>query len=168
MEQRVTERGSDPSRSRRQPPGWKTPSDPAWVENPSAWIDEQRPTCGHCQYDLTGFAVGQTCPECGNEIRTLSGGAIIPWTATAAVVCGLTGLGSVFGGCCGMAPLMLICPLLSVPGMLCAWIARAQIRQDPDLYARRSITTIRIGFWLCAPGAVVLIVAVVGIVYAVV
>jgi hypothetical protein len=119
------------------------------VENPSNWLDQQRPVCLHCRYDLTGFAVGQTCPECGNEIRSLFESDTIPDGATAAVVCGLIGFGSVLGGCCGMWPLLLLWPFMSVVGMMLAFGARSLIRRHPDLYARRS------GFWLCVPGVAV-------------
>lgn len=133
----------------KQPPRWTTPL-PATMHG--------RPTCFHCRYDLTGFAVGQTCPECGNEIRTLYENQATPGAATAAVVCGATGLGMVLVGCCGLWPLMLMWPVLSIAGMVCAWTARAQIRRAAYLYTRGSMTAARIGFWLCVPGVVAAVV----------
>lgn len=29
------------------------------------------PECQSCGYELTGMKIGEACPECGNEIRTL-------------------------------------------------------------------------------------------------
>ncbi len=144
-----------PPRALSQPPGWRMSSAPHGVEKPSTWIDEQRPVCLHCRYDLTGFAVGQTCPECGNEIRSLFESDTIPDGATGAVVCGLIGLGSVLGGCCGMWPLLLLWPFMSVVGMMLAFGARSLIRRHPDLYARRSVRRVWLGFGLCVPGVAV-------------
>lgn len=53
-----------------------------------------RPQWLHCQYDLTGFAVGQVCPECGMEIQQLEHHQAQPWTTRVALAIGLCSTGS--------------------------------------------------------------------------
>jgi len=115
------------------------------------------PQCFHCKYELTGFAVGQTCPECGNEIRTLYGSRETPQSAKIAVWCGGFALLSVFPGGCLFGLLVLLCPILSIIGLVASLTARAEIRRNPYLYSKAGIVVARTGFWLCVPGIVVLI-----------
>lgn len=125
----------------------------------------QAPRCFHCQYELTGFAVGQTCPECGNEIRTLYGSRKLPLSVKVSLWCGGLGLLALFPCGCLFPLTGLLWLALSVAGLAAALVARAEIRTNPQLYRKSSIAVARTGFWLCVPGVVVLILIVVGVAY---
>lgn len=136
-----------PPRARSQPPGWRTP--------PASEETTER-TCTDCHYDLTGLAVGQACPACGNEIRPMVGDLPTPWAASDAFGCGIVSL----FGCVGWRPLMVASPVLAAVGMVFALWARAKIRQAPGRFANHSWSFARVGFWLCVPGVIALLVIV--------
>lgn len=124
------------------------------------------PECFHCRYDLSGFAVGQTCPECGKQIRVLYENPPRAGLANAAVILGSVSYLTVLLGCCGAWPLWLAFPLTSWAGLVCALICRSQIRQDGYRYSRSSMTIARVGFWMCVPGVVVTVVVLLSLLYA--
>lgn len=134
-----------PSGKRPQPPGWRTPPAPK---------EKMARTCTHCHYDLAGLAAGQACPECGNEIRPLVGELPTPWAASVAFGCGVVSL----FGCVGWRPLMVVSPVLATVGIMFALWARATIRRAPGRFANHSWSFARVGFWLCVPGVIALLV----------
>lgn len=116
------------------------------------------PECFHCRYDLSGFAVGQTCPECGQEIRVLYENPPRAGLANAAVILGSVSYLMVFAGCCGAWPLWFVFLGTSWAGLICAVVCRSRLKKHGYRYSRSSMTVARVGFWLCVPGVAVTVV----------
>lgn len=57
--------------------------------------------CVGCQYDLTGTAVGQACPECGTPVATTFGAYKSGMTSGIATACMIVGICSM--AVCGLA-----------------------------------------------------------------
>lgn len=113
-----------------------------------------QPICWHCRYDLTGFAVGDRCPECGSTIHTLARPLRIPGSATVGVVLGTLGLVCVGCTCVGAWPMIFGFPLASWAGAIASIVARQELRRRPHLYAQQAMARARLGFWLSMPGVV--------------
>lgn len=123
------------------------------------------PECLNCRYDLTGFSIGQTCPECGQGISafylhpsraTLGDASVI--LGTVSFLC--VGLGCIFW------PLFFVFLGTSWAGMICALLCRHRTRKHPYGFARSSIIVARIGFWMSVPGVVLTTVAAFSALYA--
>lgn len=110
--------------------------------------------CAHCRYDLRGFAVGQTCPECGHEIRVLYESPPKAHLASASVWLGIAGLIAGLAGCAGAWPMAGLWIASSWIGTVCAMVCRHRILADGYRYSPGSMAVSRVGFWLCAPGLV--------------
>jgi hypothetical protein len=123
------------------------------------------PECFHCRYDLSGFAVGQTCPECGKEIVVLYENPPRAGLANAAVILGSVSYLMVFAGCCGAWPLWFVFLGTSWAGLICAIICRSQLMENGYRYSRSSMTIARVGFWMCVPGVVITTVVLVSLLY---
>ncbi len=123
------------------------------------------PECFHCRYDLSGFAVGQTCPECGKQIRVLYENPPRAGLANAAVILGSVSYLMVFAGCCGAWPLWFVFLGTSWAGLICAIICRSQLKENGYRYSRSSMTIARVGFWMCVPGVVITTVVLVSLLY---
>lgn len=119
------------------------------------------PQCLHCQYDLTGFAVGQECPECGMQIQQLEHHQARPWTTRVALAIGLCSTGSMAIGlilkrmastthtmATGDGLICLTVPL-SILGLIAFGAAWGEVRHNPHLYTRRSMRQAKIGLVLC-------------------
>ena len=124
------------------------------------------PACFHCQYDLTGFIVGQTCPECGNQILALVPYGESLWVAKLGLILGLGASGALILGVVlwmipSTSPMMALSMsvnCLSVPlsyiGLITSGAAWWEIRQHAYVYSPRSKLHAKIGFFLClAPAA---------------
>lgn len=126
------------------------------------------PECFHCRYELTGFAVGDVCPECGHRIEVLYENPPRSGLANASVILGTVSYLLVFIGCCGAWPLWFVFLGTSWAGLACAMVCRAQIRSDGYRYSRDSMTVARVGFWMCVPGVVVTTVTLAMILYGII
>lgn len=139
------------------------------VAEERAVAPHRRPQCLHCQYDLTGFAVGQVCPECGKKIRALvphgkSLGAArwasaMGYGATGSVVVGVLLIVAGFV----LAPLGVLLLLVSLPltyiGLITAGAAWWEVRHNPYLYTRRSMRQAKVGLVLCLIPVIVAVLA---------
>lgn len=123
------------------------------------------PECFHCGYDLTGFGVGQTCPECGRAIRVLYENPPRAKAANAAVILGSVSLVLMLTLCCGAWPVLFVFPVLSWIGLVCAVVCGSQLRRDGARFSRDSRRVGRVGFWLCVPGVVLSVVVLAGVLY---
>ncbi len=138
------------------------------VAEERAVVPHRRPQCLHCQYDLTGFAVGQVCPECGKKIRALvpHGKSLPAARLVVKLGCGAAGslvfgavmalLSMVFLGTIAstlLAILGLLCFMLSLPlsyiGLIGAGAAWWDVRHNPYLYTPNSMMQVKIGLCLC-------------------
>ncbi len=122
------------------------------------------PRCAHCGYDLTGFSIGGTCPECGQRI-TPQQDPDLSSPAGSSLFCGVLALLALFA--CFLADDTLTALLmvfasfgLSCVGVVLAVLARRSIKRWPVRYAPGSMTIARLGFWLSAPGMILLLVGV--------
>lgn len=123
------------------------------------------PKCRDCGYELTGYGIGDRCPECGATIRTLYDEPPRSNLANASVILGSISLASIPIACCGLWPVAIGFFVAAAAGMTCAMIARSRIRADGYRYSRSSRTITRVGFWLSTPGTVLTITAIVAMVY---
>lgn len=113
------------------------------------------PECFHCRYDLSGFAIGDVCPECGHRIEVLYENPPRSGLANASVILGSVSYLLVFMGCCVAPPLWVVFLGTSWAGIICALVCRARIRSNGYRYSRDSMTVARVGFWMCVPGVVI-------------
>lgn len=107
--------------------------------------------CPICRYDLTGFLVGQRCPECGAVIRSPGRS---PRAAT------LLALARIFAWCgvacyalnllCVASPLLLLALpsaiALLITGHTLAWAARSELRTC-QAYDERARDALRVPFY---------------------
>lgn len=122
------------------------------------------PECVQCRYDLTGFSVGATCPECGRQITDLYPALEFSRLATAAAVCGALSLCMILSASLGddlahiSVAIVLILGFfgLGLIGVVLALLARRAIRKSPFRHARGSMAIARSGFWMSAPALIVL------------
>ncbi len=124
------------------------------------------PRCRECGYELTGFGIGDTCPECGAIIRLLYDEPPTSNLAKASVILGSISLGSFAIAVCGLWPLVFVFFAGGVAGMACSLVARRQIRKDGYRFSRNSKTITRVGFWICAPGTTLAATVIAGAVFA--
>ncbi len=67
--------------------------------------------CLHCGYNLTGVAIGSTCPECGTRVMPLFQGHLLP-TSGKAVAAMVLGICSIVG-----------CMFYGIPSLICGPLA---------------------------------------------
>lgn len=129
-----------------------------------------RSKCVFCDYNVSGFEIGEICPECGETIHTLSKPNAVPKTATASVWCGSISIACLFVGLCGafygMLPLILATLLVAWIGAICSIRGSRVASKARHLYGRRSRVIARIGFWLCMPGVGLTVVLTAAMIYA--
>lgn len=113
------------------------------------------PECSHCRYELTGFSVGDVCPECGEQIKDLYPELEYSRLACAAAVCGALSLCTLVIAANG--PYLLIFGFLGFAwtGVVLAMVARRSIRRAPFRCAGGSMAIARCGFWMSAPGVII-------------
>ena len=99
----------------RQPEGYETPDgqyEPA--VKPQAVPQPVSPTsvyCIQCGYNLTGVAIGSTCPECGRTVAPSFHGQTLP-TSGKAVASMVLGICSIIG-----------CMFYGIPSLICGPLA---------------------------------------------
>lgn len=131
----------------------------------AAHATRQPPGCIHCGYDLTGFTIGETCPECGRRIVDLQQDPELSPFAGSSLLCGVLSLLALFGGWSSgfegdllvALPMMFVSVGLSCIGVVLAVLTRRSIKQRPFKFAPGSMTIARVGFWLSAPGLILLL-----------
>lgn len=120
----------------RQPEGYETqdggqtfePSqDQAPISEAPVLPGELKPTsvfCVQCGYNLTGVAIGSTCPECGRVVATSFHAQMLPTSGKA--------ITSLVLGICSIP----VCILYGIPAIICgvlaiifARIAKAQVEE---------------------------------------
>lgn len=117
-------------------------------------IVHNAPRCLVCRYDLTGFGVGDICPECGHRIEILYETPEDSDLANTAVYFGLTSI-ACFGLACLVPPMLVAALPMGTVGAIVAIIARSRILMRPARYGRQSMLRARLGFWLSVPGLAV-------------
>lgn len=127
--------------------------------------DSPPPCCLHCRYELSGFAVGDTCPECGTRVLTVAEDQDVPTAVAVSIFAGSTGalclglaIAGLFYGSFGLVWFALLWLLSSAIGLIYAVWAAVTIRRNPRLTSRRTIVASRIGFSLLTVVPVMLIV----------
>lgn len=125
-----------------------------------------RSKCVHCDYNVSGFEIGDLCPECGEIIRTLRIPTMVPDSATAGVVLGSISILGFVISCCGAWPLLFVAPPLSWIGLICSIHARRACIQKRHVYGRSARIRTRLGFWLCVPGVALSVLVCAGFLYA--
>lgn len=114
-----------------------------------------KPECIHCRYELTGFSVGDVCPECGEQIKDLYPELEYSRWACAAAVCGAMSLCTLFIAASDAYLLIFGFFGFAWIGVVLAVVARRSIRRAPFRCARGSMAIARCGFWMSAPGVII-------------
>ena len=96
------------------------PLEPMPAPPPVQSVSSSAVTCLSCGYDLSGTAVGGTCPECGAAVeqsirRVQNAGARTSGFAIASFVCGLLAL--IFSACFPLGFLGVVAIALYFPSM---------------------------------------------------
>lgn len=96
---------------------------------PPGSVGDTSITCATCGYNLTGVAIGGTCPECGSRVDPSLGSAGKP-AAGAAIASMVLGIISTV-----TSPMVCMCigPVIGIPcgiaGLICWQLARKPIRE---------------------------------------
>ena len=88
------------------------------------------PRCPRCKYDLTGFELGQTCPECGWRIKFLRPLMLYRIDAIIAAIISMSGVIMTVLGC-GYPPLLIAGPCVSVIGVLLGVVVAFRSTRGP-------------------------------------
>jgi len=103
-----TEPGSDPAPQTDRDPGY--PPDASDYTDPVA-LEPTSVFCIQCGYNLTGVAIGSTCPECGRTVATSFHGQTLPTSGKS--------VASLVLGICSIPA----CVFYGVPAIVCGILA---------------------------------------------